>query len=111
MSATILTLGLAFQIFWFVFVNLALMPLLAGIIARILSASLFIAGPLAIVLALGIARIKIQLMGIEFKSSVASLLNEFAFPIVFIASFALIGVRSASGFYSGLGEVTKSGHN
>jgi hypothetical protein len=110
MSATILTPADTARFCCLVFLILALIPFLAGIVARILIAGPFLGGLLGATLGLVLATIKLARIGFRWDQPLLEILPGIAFFVVIVSGFSTAGVLSASAFYAGYHKAIETEH-
>ena len=108
MSATILTATDEAQFWWMVFLILALIPFLAGVLVRILVAKSFVAGVLGVASGLVLSAIKLGRIGFQWDQPSVDTIPVIIFFVVIVAGFSTAGVLSVSAFYSGYRRVTET---
>ena len=114
MNATILTDWDVARFFFIVISVFALIPFLAGVLVRIMIPHTLLSGILGALSATALSGTKLFFeggWGNFGNASLLPILPEIIFFTVIISAFAIVGVRSASAYYSGLAEGIETRHN
>ena len=91
---------------WLICSVVFLIPLLAGILARIILPQKFATYCLAIVLGSALSVLKLCLLEITGPDSIRDIDPETIFAFIWAGAFSVVGVRTASAFYAGIHDRT-----
>jgi hypothetical protein len=106
MIATIVTTEDILRFMWLICSVVFVIPLLAGVLVRILLPQKLATYCLAIVLGFVLSGFKLYLLEITGPDSIRDIDPETIFAFIWAGAFSVVGVRTASAFYSGIRDRT-----